>query len=99
MTEHLDNPYELAKFVQKEIGIETRATILGHVQRGGAPSAFDRHLAISMGRMAAELIADNVTNHIVGIKRGELVHLPITEGLAAPVKDRQQDIDTFHLTK
>jgi 6-phosphofructokinase 1 len=99
MTEHLDNPYELAKFVQKEIGIETRATILGHVQRGGAPSAFDRHLAISMGRMAAELIADNVTNHIVGIQRGELVHLPITEGLAAPVKDRQRDIDTFHLTK
>jgi 6-phosphofructokinase 1 len=99
MTEHLDNPYELAKFMQKEIGIETRATILGHVQRGGAPSAFDRHLAISMGRLAAELIAENVTNHIVGIQRGELVHLPITEGLAAPVKDRQRDIDTFHLTK
>ena len=99
MTEHLDNPYDLAKHVEQQIGIETRATILGHVQRGGAPSAFDRHLAVSLGRLAAELMADGVTNHIVGLKRGELIHLPIAEGLSAPVKDRQHDIDTFLITK
>ena len=99
MTEHLDEPYELAKYVQYQTGIETRATILGHVQRGGSPTAFDRHLAVSFGRLAGELIIDGISNHIVGIKDGQFIHVPITEGLNAPVRDRQFDITTFNVTR
>jgi len=99
MTEHLDDPSELAQYVQQQTGIETRATVLGHIQRGGSPTAFDRHLAVSLGRLAAELIADGVSNHIVGIKNGAFIHLPIQEGLQALKRDRQFDLETFYMTR
>ncbi|MDR2047924.1 MAG: 6-phosphofructokinase, partial [Treponema sp.] len=49
--------YRVAREIERETGMETRATVLGHVQRGGAPSASDRVLATSLGTAAANLLA------------------------------------------
>jgi 6-phosphofructokinase 1 len=99
MTEHLDNTNELAKFVEAQTGIETRATVLGHIQRGGRPTAFDRSLAVSLGRHAVELIDRGVTNHVVGFRNSHVIDIPMSEVETTPKRDRQYDIDTFELTK
>ncbi|MFV0519868.1 MAG: 6-phosphofructokinase [Lachnospirales bacterium] len=73
---------ELAKEIQEVTGIETRATILGHLQRGGSPSALDRMRASMMGNYAVKLIENGEKNKIVVFKNGEYCGVDITEGLA-----------------
>ena len=99
MTEHLDNTNELAKYLESQTGIETRATVLGHIQRGGRPTAFDRNLAVTLGRHAVELISQGVTNQVVGFKNSTVINIPMSEVDETPKRDRQYDIDTFELTK
>ena len=99
MTEHLDDTSELAKHVEAQTGIETRATVLGHIQRGGRPTAFDRSLAVTLGRHAVELISEGVTNQVVGFKNSSVINIPMSEVDTTPKRDRQYDIDTFEMTK
>ena len=73
---------ELAKYVEAQTGIETRATILGHTQRGGSPSAFDRVLASRMGSKAIELLLEGKTSRVVGIKENKIFDQDIDEALA-----------------
>ena len=68
ITEHICDVNELAKFIEKETGRETRATILGHIQRGGAPVAYDRILASRMGAYAVELLLEGYGGRCVGIQ-------------------------------
>jgi 6-phosphofructokinase 1 len=75
---------ELAKKVEEITGIETRATRLGHIQRGGSPSAFDRILASKMGVKAVDLLIEGKTSRVVGIKGNEIVDFDIDEALALP---------------
>ena len=72
---------EIAEDIQRISGVEARATILGHVQRGGSPTAHDRFMASVMGGKAVELLKQNKTNRIVALQRGEVVDLDITEAL------------------
>ena len=81
ITELMTDVNELAKFIEAETGRETRATILGHIQRGGQPRAFDRILASRMGAFAVELLLKGEGGRCVGIQREELVHHDIIDAI------------------
>lgn len=72
---------DMAKRIEEETGVETRATILGHIQRGGNPSVKDRVVASKMGYYAVELIKEGIGNRIVATKGDEIVDYDILEGL------------------
>ena len=71
--------HQMAKELEALTGLETRATVLGHIQRGGTPSAVDRVLASRMGAYACELLHNGESRRCVGVKRGELVHYDIID--------------------
>lgn len=73
--------HEIAKLVEEKTGIVTRATILGHIQRGGSPTVRDRVMAANMGAKAVELLEEGKTNRVVVLKDGIITDLDITEGL------------------
>lgn len=77
---------ELAKEIQAITGISVRTTVLGHIQRGGSPSAFDRILASRMGAHAVELLLDGKSSRVVGMKNGQIMDQDIDEALAMPSK-------------
>ncbi|NLJ30759.1 MAG: 6-phosphofructokinase [Clostridiales bacterium] len=72
---------KLAKDIEKETGIETRATVLGHVQRGGSPTLRDRVVASEMGYYASELLNNGKSNRVIVMRGGKIVDLDITEAL------------------
>ena len=72
---------EIAKDITEMSGVEARATILGHIQRGGSPTARDRFMASVMGGHAIDLLKNNVTNRIVSLKDGKVVDIDIVEAL------------------
>lgn len=71
----------LAKLIEKETGFETRATILGHIQRGGSPSAFDRVLATRFGVMAADLVHEKKFGRMVALQGNKVVDVPVSAGV------------------
>ncbi len=79
LTELLTDPNELARDLEKMTGRESRATILGHILRGGSPVAFDRVLASRMGRYAVKLLLYGKGGRCIGFQRDELVHHDIIE--------------------
>ena len=81
ITEHITDVHELAKKVEAATGFETRANVLGHMQRGGRPSARDRVLASRMGVYAVELLEAGKGGLCVSEVNGEIKGLPITEVL------------------
>ncbi len=72
---------KLAKKIEEVTGISTRATILGHLQRGGSPTAVDRMHASMMGAFAVDLLADGKSNRVVAYKDGQYVDYDINEAL------------------
>lgn len=70
--------------LERLTGYETRVTILGHLQRGGSPTAFDRVLATRMGLAAAEAVLSGASGVMVGIRGGEIVTTDLREGCAEP---------------
>lgn len=84
VAEGVGNTEELAQRIQRHTGIETRATILGHVQRGGAPTLRDRVVASRMGYHAAELLFNGIGNRVVAMKGEQIVDFDITEALNMP---------------
>ena len=71
----------IARRIQELTGIDTRATILGHVQRGGSPTVRDRVLATQMGYHAVELLGQGIGNRVVGMKADRVVDFDIDEAL------------------
>lgn len=82
VSECILNVSDLAKQIEAETGIETRATVLGHVQRGGSPTATDRIVGAKMGCYAVKLLSEGISNRVVGLKNGCLVDYEIDEALA-----------------
>ena len=72
---------ELAKKIEEVTGVEARATVLGHVQRGGSPSARDRILASHMGNYAVHLLQQGKSNRVVTIQNSHVCDFDITEAL------------------
>ncbi len=76
-------PHEFAKKIEKVTGIETRATVLGHLQRGGSPTAIDRMHASMMGARAVEQLLKGNINRIMIYKNGNYDDIDLEEGLKA----------------
>ncbi|MEF9960155.1 MAG: 6-phosphofructokinase [Niameybacter sp.] len=72
---------DLAKTIERMTGIETRATILGHLQRGGSPTAVDRMHASMMGAKAVDLLCEGKAKRVVAYAKGEYVDYDINEAL------------------
>ncbi len=77
------NSMEVGKVIQEKTGLETRVIILGHLQRGGNPSAYDRILASRFGGKAVDLIRQNTKDKMLGLINGELVTTDIEKVLSA----------------
>ncbi|MEE1006908.1 MAG: 6-phosphofructokinase [Acutalibacteraceae bacterium] len=85
---------EIAKKIEEETGVESRATVLGHVQRGGNPTIRDRVMATEMGYAAVKLLNDGIGNRVIGWKKGEIVNYDIYEALnmKKPFDDEMYEI-------
>ncbi|MDD6038247.1 MAG: 6-phosphofructokinase [bacterium] len=80
--EGIGHSTSMAKRIEAATGVETRATILGHMQRGGSPTAKDRMMASLMGAYAVDLLCEGKSNRVVASKQGGLVDFDIDEALA-----------------
>ena len=80
--EGVGHSYGLAKRIEEATGIETRASILGHIQRGGSPTARDRVYASVMGSYAVDIIDQGKQNRLVGYKNGSVYDVDIEEAFA-----------------
>lgn len=88
-------PYELGDLIKKNTDIDTRVTILGHLQRGGSPSAFDRMLASKLGAKAVQLLLDGKSSRLVGRRDGKIIDEDIEEALSI---EKVFDEETYKLT-
>lgn len=88
--EGIGHSTSMAKRIEAATGIETRATILGYMQRGGSPTARDRYYASIMGSYAVDILLEGKTNRVVGYRYGEFTDFGIEEAL-----QMQKDIDRY----
>lgn len=89
------NIFELADFIKKsDSGYEVRVTVLGHIQRGGAPSCYDRVLASRFGVGAVEALLEGGNREMVGVKCGEIVRIPFAELLK---KETKKDLELIRI--
>ena len=95
--EGIGHSASMAKRIEAATGIETRATILGHMQRGGSPTAKDRVYASTMGALAVDLLCEGKTNRVVGYRHGAFVDFDIDEALAMTkdISDYEFNISTM----
>ncbi len=82
VSEKLFDLQELARFIQQQTGFEVRTEVLGRIQRGGSPSAFDRILASRMGEYAVQCLNEGKTSRCIGVRGQQLVDFDIYEALA-----------------
>ena len=81
VAEGVGGAHEMAKEIEEKTGVETRASILGHVQRGGRPTVRDRVMATELGNAAVHLLSNGIGNRVVGYKGGEVLNYDIFEAL------------------
>ncbi|UCZ52261.1 6-phosphofructokinase [Bacillus shivajii] len=96
VAEGVGSGVEIAKEIQERANLETRVTVLGHIQRGGSPTASDRVLASRLGAKAVELLLNGEAGKMVGIEKNELVSHDIDEALA---REHVVDKDMYNLSK
>ena len=87
---------EIAKKIEAETGVESRATILGHVQRGGSPTARDRIMASQMGSRAVDLLTQGIGNRVIGIRDNKIVDFDIFEALKMTKTIDMKDYELAH---
>ena len=94
--EGIGDSYGMAERIEKATGIETRATVIGHIQRGGNPTCRDRVYASAMGAKAVDLLLEGKTNRVVAYREGHFCDLDIDDAL-----NMTKDIDEhlFSMTK
>ncbi len=90
--EGIGDSYGMAKRIEEATGMEARATIIGHIQRGGSPTCKDRVYASAMGAKAVDLLCEGKTNRVVGYRDGKFVDYDIQEALAMT-----KDVDEYML--
>jgi 6-phosphofructokinase 1 len=83
----------VATEIEKRTGFETRVTILGHVQRGGTPTAFDRILATRFGISAIDAVHDGAFGQMVALQAGKIVRVPLADAVS---QLKTVDPDLFH---
>ena len=82
VAEGVGHSADIAQVLKEKTGIEARATVLGHVQRGGSPTLRDRVVASQMGHYAVELLEQGIGNRVVGMQAGKIVDFDIQEALS-----------------
>ena len=82
VAEGAGSAFDVANRIRDEIALDPRVTVLGHVQRGGSPTARDRVMATRMGYRAVEILAAGSTNRIVGVHQGKIFDIDIDEALS-----------------
>ncbi len=81
IAEGVGEPYQMKEDIQRLTGVDTRITILGHVQRGGSPSMTDARLGCEMGYKAVELLDKGTSSVAIGVKGSQLFTMPIAEAV------------------
>jgi 6-phosphofructokinase 1 len=76
--------YQVAADIAEQIDLEIRVTVLGHIQRGGSPNAFDRILASRFGKAAADLVAQKKFGQMVAVRADEIISVPIRDAVSRP---------------
>lgn len=95
ISEKITDVDAFAKKVSLNTGFSGRATVLGHVQRGGSPTPIDRVLASRMGEKAVDLLLAGIGGQCVGIKDNQIIAVPIEEALDMPRASRKRLKDLF----
>lgn len=93
VAEGCENSMEISDRIQKETGIESRCTILGHVQRGGSPTVKDRVIASSMGCHAVEVLINQSSSRVISAKNGEILDLDINQAISMK---KEFNISLYH---
>ncbi|WP_426351344.1 6-phosphofructokinase [Alloiococcus sp. CFN-8] len=96
LAEGVGGANELAEYVQEISGLETRATILGHIQRGGQPTVADIVLASRLGARAVELLMEGKSARVVGIRNNQVIDDDIDEALAI---ERRFDNELYEVAR
>ncbi len=91
--EGVGDSINMAKRIEEATGVETRASILGHMQRGGSPTVKDRVYASVMGSKAVDLLVEGKTNRVVGYKHGEYLDFDINEALKMHKEIPEYEVD------
>lgn len=81
LAEGVGNAYELSKDIEEKTGITTKVTVLGHIQRGGTPSSFDRLIACQMGNRAVKLLMEGKTARALGTRGTEIFDMDLIEAV------------------
>ncbi|MCM3179614.1 6-phosphofructokinase [Cytobacillus horneckiae] len=96
VAEGVSSGAEFAREVEKATNFETRVSVLGHIQRGGSPTAFDRVLASRLGSRAVELLIDKKGGRAVGIQNNQVVDYSFEEIFS---KEKSIDFSMYHLSQ
>ena len=88
---------EICKKIKELTGISVKTTVLGHIQRGGSPTMSDRVLAARMAVKAVDLIKENKTNRVIGIKNNAIIDMDISEALSMPRTFDNKLYDIAHI--
>ncbi|MGD6832242.1 6-phosphofructokinase [Sutcliffiella halmapala] len=86
LAEGVSNGMDFAKLIERETSLETRVSVLGHIQRGGTPTAFDRVLASRLGGRAVELLIEGKGGRAVGMEQNRIVDYSFDEVFSMPHK-------------
>lgn len=95
--EGIGHSTSMARRIEAATGIETRATILGYMQRGGSPTAKDRYYASIMGAYAVDIMLQGKTNRVVGYQHGEFVDFDIEEALQMQKGINEYQFEVAHM--
>ena len=90
ISEKITDCESLARKISLNTGFSGRATVLGHIQRGGSPTPRDRVLAARMGEKAVDLLMEGIGGHCVGIIDNKIISMPINEALEIPRRSRKE---------
>lgn len=94
VAEGIGGVVDMAKLIEEKTGVESRATVLGHVQRGGSPTVRDRVLASEMGHYAVQLLMKDIGNRVVAYKKDAIVDYDIYEALNMK---KEFDMDLYRI--
>lgn len=94
LSEGIGKAHELEQQIKEKTRMDSRSTVLGHIQRGGSPSAFDRILATKMGASAVELLLQGRTARVIGIKSNKIFDMDVDEALSI---EKTFDSETYEL--
>ena len=95
--EGIGQSHGMAKIIENATGVETRASILGHMQRGGSPTAKDRVYASYMGAYAVDLLCEGKSNRVVAYKNGQFVDYDIQDALKMTKDIREWELEVAKL--